>query len=83
MTKPDDIPNKPPITFFVNGEPETTDQSELTVTAILQLAGFTPATDYVLASENPPRTYADYGETVKLHQHQRFTAQFNGQTPVS
>jgi hypothetical protein len=69
--------------YFVNGEEETTDQDELTVTAILENAGFTPATDYSLTSENPKHTYTDYSEKVKVHNNQRFAAQFKGPTPTS
>lgn len=72
-----------PITYFVNGEPETTTERELTVQAILESAGFTPAADYVLTSENPPRTFTDQNERVKLHEHERFTAIFKGPTPTS
>ena len=72
------------ITYFVNGEQETTDQEELTVKAILENAGFTPATDYTLKSDNPKHDYdSNYEEKVKLHNNQRFEAQFKGPTPTS
>lgn len=72
------------ITYFVNGEPETTEERELTVGAILESAELTPVTDYALASENPPEDYdSNYAETVKVHPNQRFRALFKGPTPVS
>lgn len=72
------------ITYFVNGEKETTTEDRLTVRAILEGAGFTPATDYTLKSENPPRDYdSEYDRVVEIHPNMRFQAQFKGPTPVS
>lgn len=72
------------ITYFVNGEPETAGQDELAVATILETAGFTPATDYTLKSENPPRDFdARYDEVVKVHPNERFQALFKGPTPTS
>lgn len=72
------------ITYFVNGEEETTSKSELKVKEILENAGFTPATDYTLASENPPRDFdSRYDESVRIHQNERFQAKFKGPTPTS
>lgn len=72
------------ITYFVNGEAETTNQGELTVRSILENAGFAPVTDYTLKSENPPRNYdSNYDETVKVHPNERFQALFKGPTPTS
>ena len=78
-------PDKPhQIKYFVNGEEETTDENELTVAAILEGAGFTPATDYTLKSENPPQDFdSRYDEKLKIHENERFQAQFKGQTPTS
>lgn len=71
-------------TYYVNGEPESTDESELTVETILVRAGFTPATDYTLKSKNPKEDFdSRYGEEVKVHQNQRFDALFKGPTPTS
>lgn len=72
-----------PVTYFVNGEPETNNERELTVQAILESAGFTPASDYVLSSENPPRQFTDLNEAIKVHEHERFNALFKGPTPTS
>jgi hypothetical protein len=72
------------ITYYVNGEPETTEERELTVQAILESAELTPASDYTLTSENPPKDYdSNYDEVVKVHPNQRFRALFKGTTPVS
>ncbi len=72
------------ITYFVNGEKETTGESKLAVKQILENAGFTPATDYTLASENPPQDFdSRYDESVKIHENQRFQAKFKGPTPTS
>lgn len=72
------------IKYFVNGEEETTLKSELTVKEILQRAGFTPATDYTLASENPPKDFdSHYDDPVKIHPDERFQAKFKGPTPTS
>lgn len=72
------------IKYFVNGEEETTSEDELTVREVLENAGFTPATDYTLSSENPRRDYgANYDEVVRIHPNMRFRAQFSGPTPVS
>jgi hypothetical protein len=72
------------ITYYVNGEAESTEERELTVQTILEAAGFTPAADYTLKSENPPKDFdANYSEEVKIHPNQRFHALFRGPTPVS
>ncbi len=70
--------------YFVNGEPESTDEDQLSLRNILEGAGFTPATDYTLKSENPKEDYgSNYDDKVKVHPNQRFQAQHNGPTPVS
>lgn len=72
------------VTYFVNGEAESTAASELKVGAILESAGFTPITDYTLKSENPPRDYGvNYEALVKIHPNERFQALFKGATPTS
>ena len=82
-----DIPTTHPghdILYFVNGEEEVSATSQLTVKQILEHAGFTPATDYTLASENPPKDFGgNYEEVVKLHPNERFQAKFKGPTPTS
>ena len=72
------------IKYLVNGEEETSSKSELRVKEILENAGFTPATDYTLASENPPEDFdSRYDESVKIHPNERFQAKFKGPTPTS
>jgi uncharacterized protein YabE (DUF348 family) len=72
------------ITYSVNGETESTSTKDLTVKEILENAGFKPATDYTLKSENPPHDFeSNYQEVVEVHEHQRFQALFKGPTPTS
>jgi hypothetical protein len=73
-----------PTVYYVNGESETTDAGELTVREILENAGFKPASEYTLKSENPKRDYdSNYDEQVKVHENQRFDALHKGPTPTS
>jgi len=72
-----------PTVYFVNGEQQTTDQDKLAVAQIVEAAGFTPASDYTLRSENPARTFQHPDEVVEIHPQQRFQALFTGLTPVS
>jgi len=70
--------------YLVNGEEQTTDKDELTVREILENAGFTPAEEYKLTSANPKEDFTGrYDESVKIHPNQRFSAKFQGPTPVS
>ena len=72
------------ITYFVNGEAETTADDHLSVRAILEDASFSPADEYTLKSENPPRDYdSEYDRVVDIHPNMRFQALFKGPTPVS
>jgi hypothetical protein len=71
------------IIYFVNGEPQTTATHKRTVIEILELAGFTPATDYDLNRDNGHHQFSDYAEEVPLHDGERFTATFKGPTPTS
>lgn len=72
------------IAYSVNGERETTTEDGLTVRAILEHAGFSPATDYTLKSENPKEDFGDdYSRVVKIHPNQRFQALHKGPTPTS
>jgi len=72
------------VSYFVNGEREATSEDELTVRRILEGAGFSPATDYTLKSENPKEDFdSDYDRKVKVHQNQRFQALHKGPTPTS
>lgn len=70
--------------YYVNGEEQRTEKDELTVREILENAGFSPAEDYTLKSENPKKDFdGRYDEAVKIHPKQRFQALFQGPTPVS
>lgn len=71
------------VTYYVNGEKQTTRQEKLTVREILTAAGFTPVTDYQLTRDEGHHVYRDYDEEVPLHEDERFTATFVGPTPVS
>jgi len=77
-------PERHEIKYFVNGEEEITTKPELKVKEILEDAGFTPATDYTLAREKPPKDFnSHYDETVEIHAEERFQAKFKGPTPTS
>jgi hypothetical protein len=72
------------ITYYVNGEAETSGQRELSVRQILEGAGFKPASDYTLKSENPKEDFdSQYDLIVKIHPNQRFDALFKGPTATS
>jgi len=71
------------ITYFVNGEAQTTTKDKLTVREILTEAGFTPAEEYRLTRDEGEHVYGDYDEEVPLHERERFTATFLGPTPTS
>jgi hypothetical protein len=72
-----------PIVYFVNGEKQQTTKHKLTVTEILDHAGFTPATEYQLERDSDHRKYTDYAHEVELHHDERFTSTFIGPTPTS
>lgn len=75
--------NKPTV-YSVNGEEESTTDAEVTVRQILEDAGFKPAEEYTLKSQDPPHDYdSNYGESVKIHPQQRFEALHKGPTPTS
>ena len=71
------------ISYFVNGEPQTSQLHKLTVRTILTNAGFTPAEDYKLERDEGNHTYTNYDEEVPLHAGEKFTALFKGPTPTS
>jgi hypothetical protein len=81
---PADAGTHPKVTrYFVNGEEETTTDHKLTVTQILEGAGFTPATEYRLTRDEGHHDLNDYDEEAPIHEGERFTATFLGPTPVS
>ena len=71
------------ITYYVNGESQTTHHHHLTVRALLSNAGFTPPEDYRLVRNTGNHTYTNLDEEVSLHQDEKFTALFQGPTPTS
>lgn len=71
------------ITYFVDGEEQTTDQHQLTVAQILENAGYTPVSDYILTRENGHHDLDDYTKEVPLHNGERFTKRFSGVTQTS
>lgn len=71
------------ITYFVDGEEQTTEEHKLTVAQILENAGFTPATDYILTRQNGHRDFTDYNQEVPLRNGEKFTTRFIGVTPTS
>lgn len=72
------------ITYWVNGERETTKARELTVGVILDQAGFSPISNYTLRSVDPKQDYdGNYEEKVTIHEDQHFEALHKGPTPTS
>jgi hypothetical protein len=71
------------ITYYVNGETQTTSSHKLTVREILSNAEFTPPENYKLSRNAGHHEYTNYDEEVPLHEGERFTALFQGPTPTS
>lgn len=71
------------ITYFVNGEDQTTTQHKLAVRLVLENAGFKPAEEYRLTRDAGHHDFTDYDEEIPLRDEERFTATFLGVTPVS
>jgi hypothetical protein len=71
------------IVYFVNGERMETSEKKLSVTIILETAGFKPAQDYWLVRDNGNKKFEDYEEEIPIHSEETFTAIFRAQTPVS
>lgn len=71
------------ITYFVDGDPQTTTEKKLTVGTILSKAGFTPVEDYVLIRLPDKTEFSDYEKELPIHENQKFTKTFKGTTPVS
>lgn len=77
--KPDDKV----ITYFVNGEEESTTDHKLRVRDVITGAGFAPAEDYDLTRDNGGKTFDDLDEFIPIHRGERFTVTFKGTTPTS
>ncbi len=73
------------IDYFVNCEPQHTQEQVLTPKAILEIAGFDPETAYLLLLEGKKQvSYKDKPlESVHLHEHMKFLAISCEPTPVS
>ena len=72
-----------PLTYFVNAEAQRTERTELKVKEIIEVAGFTPFSDYRLTRDEGHQAYDDYDYEVRLHEGECFTATFIGITPTS
>ena len=70
-------------TYFVNGESQETVVRDLTVRQILDHAGFRPPEQYRLIRDAGHKVYTSLDEVVEVHEHERFTALFEGPTPTS
>lgn len=75
------------ITFYVDGEPVSTEKQEITVREILELSGNEPVEQYELeelhGKSDNEKTYKNLDEIIKVHPNQRFSATFKGETPYS
>lgn len=73
------------ITFFVNEQPVPTEKPELTGLEILELSHNTPTDQFKLEriEGDGRRIPIPLDELVKIHEHERFAALFQGPTPLS
>lgn len=71
--------------YTVNGEPQTTDQHQLTPQTILTNAGFNAETHYLIEMRgNHKESYKDRPlEPIHMHEHMTFLAISCEPTPVS
>jgi multiubiquitin len=74
--------------YFVDDEPETTDQKELTPKQILELAGITPVEDYYIIqifADGNQESYQNSSDTIikMTCPAMKFISVFNGETPVA
>ncbi|MEP7376824.1 MAG: multiubiquitin domain-containing protein [Chitinophagaceae bacterium] len=74
--------------YFVDGEPETTDQKEMTPNQILGDAGLNPVKDYYLVRVNPDGSQNSFKDSpntpIKMVcPAAKFVSAFRGETPVS
>lgn len=71
-------------TYFVDNEPQSTTEKELTVKTILENAGYDPAKHYVIELRGDQQIqHKDVNESIKIHEKMKFAAIFTGETPVS
>lgn len=83
VVKPTEVFN-----YFVDDEPETTDQKELTPNQILEAAGLTPVSDYYLVRLNADGTQTSFKDSpttpIKMVcPAVKFVSAFRGETGVS
>ena len=75
------------VTFYVDGEPVSTEKQEITVREVLELSGNEPVEQYELeelhGKSDNEKTYKNLDEMIKVHPNQRFSATFKGETPYS
>jgi hypothetical protein len=69
--------------YFVNGEQQETVEHKLTAREVLFNAGFRPPEQYRLVRDEGNYTYPSLDSEVEVHKDERFTALFQGPTPVS
>lgn len=74
--------------YFLDGEPETTDQKQLTPNQILTLGGVIPVKDYYLVRINADGTQEKFDHTPNIPIKMvcpsvKFVSVFRGETPVS
>lgn len=70
-------------TYYVNGEAQSTDENKLLVRTILETAGFKPYSDYTLIRNDGKKTLNNYDDEEEIHNNEKYTAVYKGQTPVS
>lgn len=82
--------SKSPIVFhyFVDNEPETTEERELTPNQILEYAGISPVKDYYLVRVNADGSQISYKDTADTPIQMecpavKYISVFRGETPVS
>lgn len=76
--------NEKTIEYFVNDEPRTTNNEKMTMAAIVEGAGFTPASDYELKEDDHGhKEFTDPAAEVQVHKGQHFTVTYTGTTPTS
>ncbi|MCI0184818.1 hypothetical protein [Sulfoacidibacillus ferrooxidans] len=71
------------IMIIVSGEEVLMSSHKVTVGAILTEAGFVPLENYRLVRDAGDHKYPDYAEEIEIHERERFTALFEGQTQTS
>jgi len=73
------------IDYFVNDEPQSTTEKELTPVQIMTKAGIDPDTNYLIEIRgNHQISYRDKpNDPIKLHEKMKFISNFIGPTPVS